>query len=268
MVAAAAEMVQPGQSLAVAGLLQPSELVHALMQEWNDELREHLRHQQAQQRWPAASTRTDRLRYAMQWRLECVEPYVRSQTWASAMALGARPDLAPTTQGLLQDMIRIMAVETKVDAFDRDLTEFECLSLGAVYVVVELHLLADTSRDSADTWDFLRQRLEDWQGMVQTAHTESLAATIQAWLPSNGSSAAGTKSASDSFSDAAYVTSTIASALASGAASLVLGHQVGSSFLPKPSVSTVDGTDPRHYASPSSAAASKAPPQDDPQASK
>lgn len=100
----------------------------------------------------------DRIYQAVKARLEAQIPVLRS--WPQAMALGASPSNLPSTLELLGttvDDIWYLAGDRSTD-----LTWYtrRGLLLG-VYVATEAYLLTDTSPDHADTWAFLRRRIQE-----------------------------------------------------------------------------------------------------------
>jgi hypothetical protein len=69
------------------------------------------------------------------------------------MALGAMNMKTPEQ---LKEMVQLVADHVYGP---NNSTLFERAAIGAIYVVTELHFLADDSPDHSKTWDFLRQRV-------------------------------------------------------------------------------------------------------------
>jgi rpsU-divergently transcribed protein len=202
--ALAAAASTSSQSIAMAGLLQaPGDLVSFCMEDWNGRLRSELVGRlQNDEDWKNGS-RLDRIRQAFQLRLGYQKEMIRAERWHEAVALGVRPDNVLTTTRQLEDMVEIVVCEACRDS--EPLNTLEQLGLGAVYVATELHMLASSSSDDDDndndndTWAFLQLQLEHWERL-------------------RGISPDFVGSPSDAF----YVTSSVASAFASGVASLVI----------------------------------------------
>jgi ubiquinone biosynthesis protein COQ9 len=251
-------------SMATAGLISTSDLVSYAMEHYNSLLKKELKQKVLE--WKNTSETTpmnsaggektqsmtdvDKISWALQRRLEYVQELVQNQKWASGMAIGARPDNVWTTRTQLENMINIV-----VNELDLNCSFVERLSLGTVYVTTELHMLADTSPQYQDTWLFLRQRVQDWN------HWREWQKRID--LPTN---LLGTDHSWKNYhtpSDVLFTASTVASALLSGAAS-VLGTSThakpflfsGQSDDNRAPILTKsnsdkddgnDGTDPSHY---------------------
>lgn len=211
----AAATLSGSSSLSIAGTLQPSDLIRHCMIQWNQQLRQELDIQN-QKHEPSLSTersrRQDLIVMALQRRLEMELPYIQSKTWSQAMALGAHPNNVVEIQSILHEMIDIVLEKTRgvtesmgPSSSTRQIVHgaSERVTLGAVFVATELHLLSDTSPGFADTWTFLRHRVEDWECL----HTGQ--------MPKNLSLSG------SSVGDSIYVTSAVASAFVSGVASLL-----------------------------------------------
>jgi ubiquinone biosynthesis protein COQ9 len=243
-------------STATAGLISTSDLVSYAMEHynalWKHELKEKVLEWNKNNAGvvDAAATEeekkeenVEKISWALQRRLEYVQDLIQNQKWASAMAIGARPDNIWTTRTQLENMIY-----TVVKELDWKCSMVEQLSLGAVYVATELHMLADTSKEYQDTWVFLRQRVQDWDNGRRIWQNHRID------VPNNYHSP----------TDVLFTASTVASALFSGA----MGIFGGTAPDAKPFLSSVqsddiihvaptsiinsnddknDGTDPRHY---------------------
>jgi rpsU-divergently transcribed protein len=199
--ALAAAASSSNQSIAMAGLLQaPGDIVSFCMEDWNGRLRSELAGRlENDEDWKNGS-HLYRIRRAFQLRLGYQKEMMRAERWHEAVAFGVRPENVLTTTQQLEDMVDIVVCEACRDS--EALNTLEQLGLGAVYVATELHMLASSSSsddDDADTWAFLQQQLEQW---------ERLRGITPDFVGSP--------------SAAFYVTSSVASAFASGIASLVI----------------------------------------------
>ena len=229
-----------GVSLSVAGLITPNDLIRYAMDQFYNRLQQDLQQQNLNHHHDPSSSARESIQQAIQLRLSYQKDYLHSQTWHQGMALGASPDNALQTQEQLKQLINLITHHAYgTSQQQQSVSELAKLTLGGVYVATELHMLTDSSPDFADTWAFLEQRLVEWE---QIANLSS---------PST---------------DALYVTTAVASAMASGLASLVQpmasqaisnlpsGLQNSLSQAPEQLWSTlvnqqttVDGTDPSFY---------------------
>jgi ubiquinone biosynthesis protein COQ9 len=266
--AASTQQQNSNISMATAGLISTSDLVSYAMEHYNSLFKKELKQKVLEWKENNVATITssdttpmkspgdektpsmtdvEKISWALQRRLEYVQELVQNQKWASGMAIGARPDNVWTTRTQLENMINIV-----VNELDLNCSFVERLSLGTVYVTTELHMLADTSPQYQDTWLFLRQRVQDWN------HWRDWQKRID--FPTN---LLGTDHSYHTPSDVLFTASTVASALFSGAASVL-----GSSTHAKPFLFSAqsddngariftntnsdtddgnDGTDPSHY---------------------
>jgi len=253
--AIAAAAVEQSASISLAGMIQPKELIAFSMDHWNEQLQQDLAVKQ--DIWKELATPVQsRIEEALKTRLAYLLPFIQSSRWHEGMALGVRdPEAALHTKDQLRQLIHIVSssvVTTNNVAASAALTEWEQFTLGGVYVTTELHLLTDPSPDYQDTWEFLQQRVGEWERLR---------------LSDSPLSAGG---------DAMYTATAVASSLAGGVMSLVQPHAMfskansaaagmsGSSSMPEqlwntllqqmsppPSGSTTansaNGTDPSHY---------------------
>jgi rpsU-divergently transcribed protein len=254
-------------SISIAGMVQPADLVAFSMDHWNEQLQKDL--QARKEIWKELNTPvTDRIEEAIKIRLGYLLPFISSQRWHEGMAMGIRdPQKALQTKEQLKDLVRIVAqaaVAANEDnaewggSLSSSLSEWEQLTLGGVYVSTELHLLTDSSPDYQDTWEFLRQRVAEWERLVHAS-----------------SNSIGDPNLFQKGGDALYVASAVASSLAGGVVSLLQpnaqkawngsGMSAGFGSAPEhlwnallrmqpPSVSKandipMDGTSPLHYES-------------------
>jgi ubiquinone biosynthesis protein COQ9 len=110
-------------------------------------------------------TLKEKLFTMIQLRLQMLIPYI--QTWSQALALLALPQNLPQSTESLAILIDEMWYQAGASHVDFDWYT-KRLSLGAVYVATELHMLTDASKDFADTWKFLERRLDDMSSCSQT----------------------------------------------------------------------------------------------------
>eukprot|EP00977_Amphora_coffeiformis_P006807 scaffold1488_cov141-Amphora_coffeaeformis.AAC.16 len=186
---AAVRLNHPDVSLSYATTLQATDLVQCFMETCNQKLREQLRQERQEQSDDDTTTtttlhsssRVERFHHAMRLRLEMVANYIAMGRWHQGMALGiSQPEAALTTSEQLKDIITVIVQETATTDDDNDqnsqppLSDLAQLSLGAVYVATECHMLSDTSVDYQDTWDFLRQTLQQWDSLLQRQQSNSL----------------------------------------------------------------------------------------------
>lgn len=157
-----------------------SDLIHFFMKESNMKLKLHLEELRLKEKGEKAKTNaggnedeesifgpnshSKLLKYAIQYRLEMVIPFVQSNRWAEGMALGARPYNAMSTASHLEEIVNIL----QESLGPTDLTPIQRSAIGAVYVTTELHLLADTSFQYEDTWKFLSNRIDQLDAMQQS----------------------------------------------------------------------------------------------------
>lgn len=248
----AVQSLRPGQaSLSLVGLVTPNDMVHYAMDQFHTRLQTELTADSSSN----ASSPSERIQSAIQRRLSYQREFIQSKTWHQAMALGASPDNVLQTREQLQRLVELIVQHAYANAEDHtgmtthpspsalagtvrhsDLAKF---TLGGVYVATELHMLTDSSPDFADTWAFLRQRIQEW---------EHATAAI---------------SSSSSAEDAMYVPVALGSAMVSGVASVLLGPSAAhlsiavtqsvqgltdhlvSSLMPQEQ--KLDATDPRFY---------------------
>jgi hypothetical protein len=85
-----------------------------------------------------------------------------------------------------------------------DYSLLERVSLGAIYAAAELHMIADTSIDFADTRTFVQHRVQEWETLRSSSSLDASSSVSQYHSPS----------------DIAYTASVVGSALASGIMSL------------------------------------------------
>jgi len=219
VVAAAADMVADNNnnvsSIAIAGLVHPNDLIRTCMDDWNRKLQSELRQKETEE-WDrgsddatggkSSSSRIDRIADALRRRLEYNT--FPKRRWQEGMALGAHPDNALYTQQYLQQLIDIVAKGTtdfNGDGNESPLTETQKLALGGVYVATELHWVASPDGvNHEQTWKFLRERLEEWDQFCKIMKGNAPFA-----LPINAP-------------DTLFVASSVASAICSGAISVLM----------------------------------------------
>jgi ubiquinone biosynthesis protein COQ9 len=261
----------------------------------------------------ASSTVASRIEEAIKTRLGYLLPHLRSQRWHEGMAMGVRdPAAALHTKEQLRQLIQIISNAVVMDVDDETtttadkndgndmssnsnnsnsnnnnipLSDWQQLTLGGVYVTTELHLLTDQSPDYQDTWEFLHERVSEWERLFVTKNNGGPDNSASAFLFMNMNPTALLQQGGN----VAYTASAVASSLAGGvvsllqpnvmlskAASTLNTNSVGSSVPdlmwnallkvpPPPFTSTgggsraasdstgstsgtaLDGTDPRHY---------------------
>ena len=150
--------------LTMIGLVTPTQLVESFMDDCNEQFKQQLQlqlqpHQPLATSTDSSTTTNHRLASAIQRRLEYILPY--KHHWHQGMALGATNMKTPEQ---LKEMVQLVADHVYGP---NNSTLFERAAIGAIYVVTELHFLADDSPDHSKTWDFLRQRVI--QGTTTTA---------------------------------------------------------------------------------------------------
>ena len=271
LVAAVPTLGKSGVSPSVAGLVTPVELVSFVMDDWNHRLAQELDLEYHNNRRddPANSfattttpttTTVDRIANALQRRLEYQQELVSCRQWHHAMALGvSTPQTALQTSQQLQTLIHTVLSKTSPSSLS--VSSLSHVTLGGVYVATELHMLADSSPNYQDTWNFLRHRVQEWyqSGTVGSSSSSSSPVSM--------------------ISVAGVTVSAVASAVASGLASVF--HVPGGSTtnLPRTANQAVtwamvaasrlsstptttnrpDGSSPSHYHAPPSPSPTAAP---------
>jgi ubiquinone biosynthesis protein COQ9 len=235
----------PSISMATAGLITVPNVLAYAMEQWNAQLRRDLEQQQQNIEFFAHWSLEQRLQWALWQRLSYVQPMVRAQRWHEALAVSVESNVA-VASGSSFDSLLIAATPLQIAAaMDIILTEctsrqsnskrnskrnsgcataapdikldveapqneyslLERVSLGAIYVAAELHMIADTSLDFGDTRTFVQHRVQEWE----TLRNQSFGSS---------SSSSSNVFAYHSPSDMAYTASVVGSALASGIMSL------------------------------------------------
>ena len=202
-IVAAVQLEYPHASPSLAGMITPHDMVTFAMDDWNERLRQELETEKLQ--WlqqpsnrnrnttketsppplPAATV-VDRVVFALQRRLEFQIDLMQCRRWSEGMALGvSTPNRALQTTKQLKTLIQTVVANTMLLLEDennnnssnnnnndsgnnnKQIGELSQLALGAVYIATEFHMLADSSPNYQHTWDFLRQRVQDWHDGVQ-----------------------------------------------------------------------------------------------------
>ena len=146
IVAAAKDLQVP---LTMIGLVTPSQLIQAFMHDCNERFKVQLSNKE----WKNNDSCSDRIAHAIKCRLEMIVPY--KANWHDGMALGAMPpNNIIVTQQQLREVAQI--ISDHVGAGPPPVA-----MIGALYVVTECHLLADTSPGHEETWNFLHRRVRD-----------------------------------------------------------------------------------------------------------
>jgi ubiquinone biosynthesis protein COQ9 len=228
----------PSISMATAGLITVPNVLAYAMEQWNAQLRRDLEQQQQNIEFFAHWSLEQRLQWALWQRLSYVQPMVRAQRWHEALAVSVEYNVAVASGPSLDSLLAATPLQIAT-AMDIILTEctsrqsnskrnskrnsgataaqdikldveayslLERVSLGAIYVAAELHMIADTSMDFGDTRTFVQHRVQEWE----TLRNQSF----------GSSSSSSNVFAYHSPSDMAYTASVVGSALASGIMSL------------------------------------------------
>lgn len=207
-----------------AGSVTPEDLVSHFMRESNANLKRRLEvniddENDKEKNYDVANV-SRRIRDAVRYRLEAIVPFLESGTWHEAMALGATRN--PTaTAAELDELVTIITDH----AFSRTVVDPATrLATGAVYVATELHMLADKSPNREDTWEFLAKRADECaRGKAVLPDSNAVQGAVA--VASSVATALMSLAIPKGVADAAE------SALRTGAASVVSGGMVASSFV-------------------------------------
>jgi rpsU-divergently transcribed protein len=218
-------------SLSMAGLCTPRDLVRFHMDRCNTRLRQelpvHLKSNVNDDATRSVGTCSleDKIASAFQLRLGYSKQFIEQSRWHEGMALGvSSSDQAWTTTEQIKEIVNIavdacsaVMPEQSSDSNmesqyhqPRIVSDLERLTLGGIYVATELHMLTDTSPGYQDSWDFLRQRMNEWE----IVSNSSLLASVVAGATGGASSSFGV-------GDALSVGRTLTTAFASAAASVL-----------------------------------------------
>jgi ubiquinone biosynthesis protein COQ9 len=271
-IAAAVATIPAGTSMAAAGLITVPDLIAYTMEQWNERLRRDVTLQATVNPMSSSSDSTTAetmIAWALQRRLSYEGDLIKANRWHEGMAMGAHPDSLLKTQQQVAEVIDIVLAAATTHCHNNSeknprtapssFSVVERVSLGAVYVATELHMLADTSIDFQDTWSFLRHRVHDWERLRRRTTT----VTAAVGLPTHVVWQYHTPT------DLFLTASAVGSALASGAMSLLGTASSAASSSAKPihhaytgqgedySVNVKDGSHPSHYESSSTSTATK-----------
>ena len=178
-------------SSALAGVCKSeAELVEHFIRECNEALFDKIADERPL--WASKSS-TDKIKLAVRWRLEMLEPYVGvamlataheadlspaytlstgamfagpdsplwcAGSWPQAMAVIAAPNNAATAVSLMYELIDGIWASVGDQESDRSWYT-KRLTLQVVYTATELYMLTDKSEGHADTWAALDRRMED-----------------------------------------------------------------------------------------------------------
>lgn len=221
----------PRLSLSMSGMVSPPDLIRWFMDDMNVRLRQRRTAAAVQASdGPSSASSTDLLFDSIQWRLRQVVPLVERGRWHEGMALGLQTPLV--TKAQLDEMVDILLLEVPPSststAQSAETPPHYRAALGGIFVAAELHLLADRSDGHAETWDFLRRRLDELEAhrddpgrlllLLHASPLSSLAGAVQA-----AAAAAVTATSSGVHGiPATAAASAVASSLWDGIASLVL----------------------------------------------
>lgn len=254
-IAMAACQMKDGYSMAKVGLITVPELVHFCMDQWNEQLRKEIMIQNGHTNKDTnITTLTDQIIWAFQNRLSYEQEFISSGRWQEGMAIGVHPNCIDQTRNQLANLIDI--VLTGINAPTEQFSFMDRLSLGAVFVSVELHMLSDQSIDCTDTWIFLQHQVQNWNDL--RPYSSGASSLVPIHIPNILQY--------HSPSDMAFTASVIGSALGSGFMSIFFPNSSKSSTTTKASSSSssssnfsrygvrndFDGSHPSHYDPPPS----------------
>lgn len=226
--AIAAGVVSAKLPPSMTGMISASDLVAHVMESGNRHLEEALKAKE----WDEHPSRSQRLVFCLRLSLEYICPYVETNRWHEAMALGAMPPNNITiTAKQLNDMITIISNSVPLGPLER-------AAVGAVYAATELHLLADKSNGYQDTWKFLEERVGEVELVSNLTSSDKLV-----------SSDAAVAASAVAFSLGGAVLS-LAQPAARGAVSALAGTvvpQIATFMQPTPRASKAAGTRPSDY---------------------
>jgi rpsU-divergently transcribed protein len=169
-------------SLSVAGTIkEPEELIFEQMRIWRERLERDLC--AAADDEPRAPGR--RAERAIRTRLGYMRPFLESGTWSTAMAMGAHPLHAAETASQLGDLLAAVSGYCLPQDTASGSLAFQAqqASLGAIYMATELHILTDTY-PYCDTWDFLHQRIAEWEALWGGSDAHPFAVPLGGGAPS------------------------------------------------------------------------------------
>ena len=217
---AAAASEDPKLSISMSGMLSPSELVGWFM----DDMNQHLRTKKNDD--DKSNDNENRQFKAIQWRLQQVLPFVESGQWHKGMAMGLSTPLA--TQSQLHEFIELISPDNNNSS-----TAYHT-ALGAIFVATELHLLADSSTNYADTWSFLQSRLDELEHHQKEfgGNVDPTQFLLQLASSAPVPSLSSLVNMTNSIPVAAGVA--VAQSLVEGAASLVFPQSSSRAFVPPP----------------------------------
>ena len=138
------------------GIVSPFGVIRYLMGRWSREALESLNREGSD--FQRTQKVRERVLLGVRARLTQQLPYL--PRWSEAMAIGAHPENARETAGLLWNY----ADEVWVLAGDRSLDYNYYTKRGlfvAVYASTELYMLSDQSENHAETWGFLERRIDN-----------------------------------------------------------------------------------------------------------
>lgn len=192
---------------------------------------------------------------AMRMRLSYLEDLIESKRWHEGMALGLHPSHIGTTQTQLKELIEVICHELPKIGELNNLSTLDKIGLGAVYISVELHMLNSKPENRKETWQFLHDRVHDWDVIRRktSASMNVLSSNLETFPTS-------------ALSDTVFVFTQVASAFASGVVSIAnpkisaenvkISHAVDlisntvkdvSMAIHKKVSRGVDGSNPSHY---------------------
>jgi len=149
--------------LSMSSLLQPKDLISHFMHDSNARLKTFLSQPEFVKDQGSFDV-YNKIERAIKYRLELVIPYVQSNTWHEAMAIGACQNTNETANQL-EDLISTIVNQVTNSASSPNLGSIERMSLGGIYAATELHLLTDTSPGYMNTWIFLSSRMNEFKSL-------------------------------------------------------------------------------------------------------
>jgi len=119
----------------------------------------------------SSNTSTLNIQDAIRYRLEMVLPYIQSQTWHRGMALGALENTYETSEELQEivDLLLGFEIHQGSASVTTNANPMARMALGGVYIATELHMLADSSVKYQDSWDFLHDRIVEYESLFGSA---------------------------------------------------------------------------------------------------
>ena len=126
----------------------------------------------------------EKLVYAIRTRLEMNIPLVRAKRWHEGMATGTLQ--VPTTAQQLDTICQIIQIFVNYHRNQND-SLLERAAIGSIYLATELHMLMDDDLTTfATTWQFLDQRVNEFNNISLPSNTPEIQTSANAVLSSLG----------------------------------------------------------------------------------